>query len=180
FGAEKIFGRAPLDAADDSADDGLDIVRSVSDTDVAAVRPASRNAVTTWSPSVPGSLAEALRWFVLATAARRARDGRATHSTMLVHTSMLTAAHSALQRCIRPFLDSLAGAVAAGDNTVLAALEQQWTGETSRVPAAVFELADVPWSDVLAHLGQVLSSTRVVVDNYQSTDRLSYPRDDPQ
>jgi hypothetical protein len=180
FGAEKIFGRAPLDATDDSADDGLDMVRPVSDADVAAVRPASRNALSTWSPSVPGSLAEALRWFVLATAARRARDGSASHSTMLVHTSMLTAAHSALQRCIRPFLDSLAEAVAAGDNTVLGVLEQQWTGETSRVPAAVFEVADVPWSDVLAHLAEVLSSVRVLVDNYQSTDRLSYPRDDPQ
>ena len=115
FGTEKIFGRAPLDATDDSADDGLDIVRPVSDADVAAVRPASRNAVATWSPSVPDSLAEALRWFVLATAARRARDGRASHSTMLVHTSMLTAAHSALQQCIRPYFDSLARAVATGD-----------------------------------------------------------------
>jgi hypothetical protein len=180
FGPEKIFGRAPLDATDDSADDGLDIVRSVSDADAAAVRPASRRAVTTWDPSVPDSLAEALRWFVLATAARRVRDDSASHSTMLVHTSMLTAAHSALQLCIRPYLDSLAGAVAAGDNTVLDVLEQQWTDETSRVPAAVFGLTYVPWSDVFAHLGEALSSVRVLVDNYQSTDRLSYPRDEPQ
>jgi Z1 domain len=177
FGTEKIFGRAPLDATDDSADDGLDLVRPVSDADVAAVRPASRNAVATWSPSVPDSLAEALRWFVLATAARRARDGRASHSTMLIHTSMLTAAHSALQQCIRPYFDSLARAVAAGDNTVL---EQQWTDETGRMPAAVFQLSDVPWNEVHPRLGGVLSDLRVLVDNYQSADRLSYPPDDPQ
>ena len=177
FGTEKIFGRAPLDATDDSADDGLDIVRPVSDADVTAVRPASRNAVATWSPSVPDSLAEALRWFVLATAARRARDGRASHSTMLVHTSMLTAAHSALQQCVRPYMDSLARAFDTGDDTIL---EQQWTDETGRVPAAVFQLSDVPWSKVRTHLGEVLSDLRVLVDNYQSADRLSYPPDDPQ
>lgn len=180
FGAEKIFGRAPLDATDDSADDGLDIVRPVSDMDVAAVRPASRNAVATWSPSVPGSLAEALRWFVLATAARRARDGRANHSTMLVHTSMLTAAHSALRQCVQPFLDTLAAAVSAGDNTALSILEQQWADETRRVPATVFALAEVPWSEVRPRLSEVLSSVKVLVDNYQSADRLSYPRGDPQ
>ena len=180
FGTEKIFGRAPLDATDDFSDDGLDIVRPVSDADVAAVRPASRNAVATWSPSVPDSLAEALRWFVLVTAARRARDGRASNSTMLVHTSMLTAAHSALQQCIRPYFDRLAQAVGTGDGSVLTILEQQWTDETGRVPAAVFQLPDVPWMEVRRHLGDVLADLRVLVDNYQSADRLSYPPDDPQ
>ena len=178
FGAEKIFGRAPLDATDDFADDGLDIVRPVSDTDVAAVRPASRTAVATWNPSVPDSLAEALRWFVLATAARRARDGRASHSTMLVHTSMLTAAHSALQQCIRPFFDNLARALEANDNTVLTILEQQWTDETARIPAVLFRLPNVPWSEVRPRLSEVLSDLRVLVDNYQSADRLNYPEDD--
>ena len=180
FGAEKIFGRAPLDATDDFADDGLDIVRPVSDADVAAVRPASRNAVATWSPSVPDSLAEALRWFVLATAARRARDGRASNSTMLVHTSMLTTAHSALQQCIRPYFDRLARAVGTGDSRILTILEQQWTDETGRVPAVVFQLPDVPWIEVRRHLGDVLADLRVLVDNYQSADRLSYPADAPQ
>ena len=180
FGAEKIFGRAPLDATDDFADDGLDIVRPVSDTDVAAVRPASRTAVATWNPSVPDSLAEALRWFVLATAARRARDGKASHSTMLVHTSMLTAAHSALQQCIRPFFDNLARALEANDNTVLTILEQQWTDETARIPAVLFRLPNVPWSEVRPRLSEVLSDLRVLVDNYQSADRLNYPEDAPQ
>ena len=180
FGAEKIFGRAPLDATDDFADDGLDLVRSVSDTDVAAVRPASRNAVATWAPSVPPSLAEALRWFVLATSARRARDGRASHSTMLVHTSMLTAAHSGLQQCIQPYVDGIALAVSTGDETILGELEAQWRGETARMPAAVFQLTDVPWEEVSSHLSEVLSSLRIVVDNYQSTERLTYPPVDPQ
>jgi len=180
FGAEKIFGRAPLDATDDFADDGLDIVRPVLDTDVAAVRPASRNAVATWNPSVPVSLAEALRWFVLATAARRARDGRSSHSTMLVHTSMLTAAHSALRQCIGPYIDGVGRAVTTGDETILGALEAQWRGEAARVPAAVFQLKDVPWEEVSSHLSEVLGGLRIVVDNYQSAERLSYPPGDPQ
>jgi hypothetical protein len=180
FGPEKIFGRASLDATEDFADDGLDIVRPVSDTDVATVRPASRNAVATWTPSVPPSLAKALRWFGLATAARRARDGRASHSTMLVHTSMLTAAHSALQQCIQPYVDSIARAVTTGDETILSELEAQWRDETSRLPAAVFQLKDVSWEEVSSHLSEVLSGLRMVVDNYQSAERLSYPPGNPQ
>jgi hypothetical protein len=180
FGAEKIFGRAPVNASDDPVDDGLDIVRIVPDSDVGDVRPPSRKAMATWAPSVPPSLREALRWFMLATAARRARDGHAAHSTMLVHTSMLTAAHTAQRQTIQPYVDSLSRAVTANDPDVLRQFEEQWANETSRVPGATFGFSDVPWTLVREHLPAVLADLRVVVDNYQSTSRLSYPKDDPQ
>ena len=107
FGAEKIFGRAPTNAADQAMDDGLDIVRIVPDSDISDVRPPSRKAMATWEPTVPPSLAEALRWFILATAARRARDGSARHSTMLVHTSMLTVAHNAQKQAMNEHVEVL-------------------------------------------------------------------------
>jgi hypothetical protein len=180
FGAEKIFGRAPLDATDQAADDGLDIVRPVSDADASEVRPASRTALATWEPSVPGSLKEAARWFVLATAARRARDGHPSDSTMLIHTSMLTAAHAELSECVRASLDGLAHAIASGDTVMLKALEEQWISESTRVPASVFELPAVAWAALRVHLGDVLQDLRVIVDNYQSAERLAYPRNEPQ
>lgn len=180
FGAEKIFGRSPVNASDEVLDDGLDIVRIVPTTDIGDVRPPSRKDLPTWAPSVPPSLAEALSWFILATAARRARDGHASHSTMLVHTSMLTVAHSAQKQTIQPYADSLLRAVVAEDPAVLGAFEEQWEKETSRVPAAAFDLNEVTWAEVRGHLPAVLSHLRVVVDNYQSANRLSYPKDDPQ
>ena len=180
FGAEKIFGRAPVNASDEIVDDGLDIVRIVPDADIGDVRPPSRKAMATWSPSVSPSLKEALRWFMLATAARRSRDGHAAHSTMLVHTSMLTAAHTAQRQMIQPYIDSLSQAVRANDPVALRQFEDQWAAETSRVPGATFGFNDIPWHLVREHLPDVLADLRIVVDNYHSTSRLSYPKDAPQ
>jgi hypothetical protein len=180
FGAEKIFGRAPVNAADQAMDDGLDIVRIVPDSDIGNVRPPSRKAMATWEPTVPPSLAEAMQWFVLATAARRARDGAAKHSTMLIHTSMLTVAHNTQKQLINLRVDALRRAVVGGDQTTLKTLEQQWAAETARIPSATFGLGKVAWGQVREHLGAVLEDLRVVMDNYQSTDRLSYPNDTPQ
>jgi hypothetical protein len=180
FGAEKIFGRAPINAADQAMDDGLDIVRIVPDSDISDVRPPSRKAMATWEPTVPPSLAEAMGWFVLATAARRARDGGARHSTMLVHTSMLTVAHNAQKQAMNRHVEALRRAVANGDHSALRTLEDQWATETSKIPSATFGLGEVPWSRVREHLPAVLDDVHVVMDNYQSTDRLSYPKDAPQ
>lgn len=180
FGTEKIFGRAPINATDEVLDDGLDVVRNVPDSDIAHVRPPSRNALPTWAPSVPASLSTAVRWFVLATAARRARDGQASHSTMLVHTSMLTVAHNAQKQAIQPYIDALRQALTNGDSAMLQRFQDQWEKESARVPATAFGLDEVRWPQVRGELPGVLDELRVVVDNYQSADRLSYPRDVPQ
>lgn len=180
FGAEKIFGRAPVNATDHAVDDGLDIVRTVLETEVGDVRPPSRKALQNWDPAVPVSLAQALHWFVLATAARRARDGHASHSTMLVHTSMLTAAHDALHQVIQPYINKLIQAVAIGDFQVLQTLEKQWHDERARIPGAAFNLSEVRWAHVREHLSDVLSDLVIVVDNYQSATRLNYSKDRPQ
>jgi hypothetical protein len=180
FGAEKIFGRAPTNAADQAMDDGLDIVRIVPDSDISDVRPPSRKAMATWEPTVPPSLAEALRWFILATAARRARDGSARHSTMLVHTSMLTIAHNAQKQAMSEHVETLRRTMANRNPSALKTLEEQWATETAKIPSATFGLSEVPWSQVLDRIPGVLDSLRVVMDNYQSTDRLSYPKDVPQ
>jgi Z1 domain len=180
FGAEKIFGRAPVNAADQAVDDGLDIVRLVPDSDIGDVRPPSRKAMSTWEPIVPLSLAEALQWFVLATAARRARDGRARHSTMLIHTSMLTVAHITQKQIISHHVDALHRAIVAGDQVAFRILEEQWAAESARLPSAAYGLDEVHWDQVREYLPAVLDDLHVVMDNYQSTDRLSYPTDVPQ
>jgi Z1 domain len=180
FGAEKIFGRDLLDVTDEVADDPMDVVRLVPDADVTGVRPSSRNAVHTWQATVPDSLAEALRWFLLATAARRVRDGRSDHSTMLIHTSMLTAAHQGMRECVGRYLANVARDINADDPATFASFEQQWHDETARVPAAAENLPDVPWADVRSRLVDVVADLRVFVDNHLSTERLTYPKGEPR
>ncbi|MEU9507134.1 Z1 domain-containing protein [Micromonospora sp. NPDC048170] len=182
FGPEKIFGREPLAADEPGADidDGLDIVRHVPPADITAVQPPpARGAAGGWSPSMPDSLAAALRWFVLATAARRVRDGFATHSTMLIHTTMLTAGHDALAAEVEDHLTALRQEVMVGDRATLRALRDDWEAETARMPAESLGETPVDWTDICLHLRDVVAGVRTVIDNSQSGQRLAYEPDDP-
>lgn len=85
FGAEEIFGR--MDDTNDVTIGGLDVIREVSDTDLAALE----------SGEIPTSLVDAISDFVLAGAARSQRSGSDFPATMLIHTSPLIAAQAQLR-----------------------------------------------------------------------------------
>jgi hypothetical protein len=80
FGPETLFGRDPVDASEELGDErGLDIVRDVPAEDVAGVQPPSARDRFTFETTIPESLDRALRYFVLATAARYVRGQRGEH-----------------------------------------------------------------------------------------------------
>ncbi|SCF41474.1 Z1 domain-containing protein [Micromonospora purpureochromogenes] len=175
FGAETIFGRDLLAHEDGKPDQGLDVIRQVRDDEVPEVQPPrGRDAVDGWYPTMPASLVAALRWFILATAARRHRDGVPTDSTMLIHTSMRAAAHQRLALCVTAHLERLTKDLLQGDRVAWDQLRQDWRTETERLPAAEMGLTPVPWEDVASHVVPVADDIRVVIDNYQSGDRLIY------
>ncbi|GGR73199.1 endonuclease [Micromonospora fulviviridis] len=175
FGAETIFGRDLLAHEDGKPDQGLDVIREVPDGEVPEVQPPrSRDSVDSWHPGVPSSLAAALRWFVLATAARRHREGTPTDSTMLIHTSMRAVAHQRLAVSVADHLERLAEDLRADDRVAWDQLRQDWRNETERLPAAAMGLAPVPWEEVAGNIMPVLDHIGVVIDNYQSGDRLVY------
>ena len=181
FGPEKIFGREPLTAeeAEDGLD-GLDLVRHVPPEDVPRLLPPrTRAELDGWDAETTPSLEEAIRWFVLATAARRHRGTGNRHSTMLVHTSMMANAHFKLRDVLGSALDRLRAELSRRDESLLTSLETQWELETFRMPAAVFGRHKAAWGDVATHLEEVLSDLTIVVDNYMSTERLAYAKDGP-
>jgi hypothetical protein len=97
FGAERVFGREPLDDADDP-DPGLDMVRDVPDDDAELLKPPSRkDARENFDPELPDSLIDAVTWFLVATSIRRARGQRTVHSSMLVHTTHYVTPHFAMK-----------------------------------------------------------------------------------
>ncbi|MEW6330298.1 MAG: endonuclease, partial [Pseudomonadota bacterium] len=77
FGAEEIFGR--MDGATGTEVGGLDVIREMTDEDIAALD----------QDQLPASLEAALLDFVLAGAARAQRGQDNTPATMLIHTSQL-------------------------------------------------------------------------------------------
>jgi hypothetical protein len=172
FGAERVFGREPLDDADDP-DLGLDMVRDVPDDDAELLKPPSKkDARVSFDPELPGSLVDAVTWFLVATAIRRARGQRAAHSSMLIHTTHYIAPHFAMKERLNDLLEEFHVSWEQGNHSsFLSSFENEGT--------RVAEVATLPlpmWSQVEQDLSSVLRDVRVVVDNGSSDDRLDYNR----
>lgn len=174
FGAERVFGISETVDGQGNGVDGLDMVRPISDA--AALRPPSnRDARLAFDPDLPASLVDAVTWFVVSTAIRRAR-GQHGHSSMLVHTTHYTDPHEAMQVRIDEHIANSLEGVRGGN---LAVYQASWAEEATRVASvATFPLP--AWPDVANQLEPVLDAIDVIMDNGNSTDRLNYEGGEPR
>lgn len=176
FGAERVFGREPLDDAD-NPEPGLDMVRDVPDDEAAGVRPPSgRDRRAEFDPELPQSLIDAVVWFVVATAIRKSRGQVYDHSSMLVHTTHFVSPHFAMKKRLISLLDHLRDAYAHRDFEIF---HNSFESEAERA-SAVATLPLPSWNEVAMQLEGVLNDVRVVVDNGYSLDRLDYGRVDEE
>lgn len=172
YGAERVFGREPIDDADEP-DSGLDMVREVTDDEAEDLRPPSAKAERlSFNPDLPQSLIDAVVWFVVATAIRHARGQDREHSSMLVHTTHYVQPHFAMKVRLDDLLNEFRARSEKSDTSVFLASYQK---ESTRA-AAEATLPLPAWNEVEKRLGTVLKSIRVVVDNGDSDDRLDYGR----
>lgn len=172
FGAAEIFGRDAV-IGEDPADVGdrlVDVVRSIPPEDVDDVRPPSKE-IESWNPEAPDSLRDAVRWFLLATAARRARGQEGRHSSMLVHSSPRITAHQQLADAIEDYVEEIKRST--NDAAFRQELGNFWDRENSIQP----QKSDYPivtFDQVWENLHQVLKDVDFIVDNGQSDQRLDY------
>ena len=170
MGTETIFGREPL--SQDEAlfkSDGRDIVRHVPEDEVDGIRPPTQTTrLEAWEPSPAPSLRDAIRYFILATAARRAR-GQSGHSSMLIHTTMRVLGQEKTRAPVRQILDETRRHLTQGK---VAALRSLWARERGSAP--VPGLPAVSYEALATHIGSVLRQCSVVVDNSGSADTLEY------
>lgn len=167
FGAERLFGSQELDDPDDPRDDGIDVVRVIPDDDSTVLIPTK--PISGYEAVVPPSLMEAMHWFVIATATRRAR-GQRDHSSMLIHTTHYVEPHFAMQAAIKECVAELRESVDSDDTMELEAL---WLKERDR--AACVRSTPLPaWPAVLREIPGTLADCRVIVDNGSSDERLDY------
>lgn len=164
FGAEELFG---LGHTDEENLPDHDMIRIVPEEEAQQHRVGrgSFEAVLT------AGMADAVRWFLLATAARRVRSGLAPHSSMLIHTTQRVAAQFGYQPVVREAIRDVRAALDRGDTDQL---RMFWDEETAREPAEIHGLQSVQFDSVLTALPSVLDEVKVVVDNGQSTERLLY------
>lgn len=181
FGPEKLFGREMLTPTEDeSVTDGLDVIRHVPEEELGTLRaPRTRAEIDDWQPQITESLADALEWFVLATAAKRFRGMGIRDSTMLVHTTMLASAHLKMKPVVQDYLRIVATRWREGKLETVDRLQRLWRDESKRFPAAEAGESPVTWDDLWPFLNDVLSDVRVIVDNYMSSERLQYEKNGP-
>ena len=172
FGAERIFGREALDA-DEEPDPGLDMIRTVPDEDAEVLRvKGNKEDRKAFDPPLPPSLVDAVRWFLIATAIRRARGQVNDHSSMLIHTTHFVDPHFAMSRRVDKLIDAMRANWDAG-------LRTEFEEAFDREKEAAAEVATLPmpsWEEVEDVFDETLASVRVVVDNGSSEDRLDYDR----
>jgi len=173
FGPERLFGRDPISEDDDESDlDGLDVVRFVADADADMLRPPQNRAQREqWDPTMSKSLRTAIRYFLLATAARRCRGQDDKHSSMLIHTTQLASVHESYRQPVEAVINEVRREVARGRFDDLRTL---WDREMERV--SIDSLEPVSFEEITISLNSVLNDVRVVVDNYRSNERLDFGR----
>ncbi|NOD92510.1 beta-1,4-mannanase [Ruegeria sp. HKCCD4884] len=167
FGAEQIFGRDPVDAEDDGSD-GLDVIRFVGAKEVRLLTSVDE------TPHLEDveSLREAVRWFLIAVAARLARGHDAAHASMLIHTSHRTDDHSDLEKLIQPEFERLTAS--PHDMALLKELEELWDRESAKVNPTLFENEMVGFDQIAVQLPVAAARLQIAVENSKSEDRLSY------
>ncbi|MFI8694703.1 Z1 domain-containing protein [Dietzia maris] len=176
FGAERLFGREPIDD-EDTPTDGVDVIRYVPEEDSDHLRPPSGPENRRgFDPDLPPSLIQALNWFLVATAIRHARGENDEHSSMLIHTTHFTDPHFMMKQRVDEYLETQRRKLTGDDfNDFRAAYDT----ENERA-SDVATQAMPPWHVIQKHLPHVAQSTRVIVDNGFSTDRLDYEREDEE
>lgn len=175
FGTERIFGRERLlmDETDEEFE-GLDMVRTVPDSELSLLQPNSRNRQD-FFPVLSPSLKSAVNYFWMAAAARWVRGQQDKHSTMLIHTTQYIDIHNMTRQLLKSYqaevLDMLGG---HERQQMLQQWRLQWDDEQQRLPREQFTEQVVSFDALLVHLSTVIAQTIIVVDNYRSDNRLNY------
>ena len=168
FGSRELFGQPVSEDEAETTDMPHDMLRIVTDDEAGQH---SLRRLQAEGPEVTPCLGDAITWFVLATAARRVRQGMAKHSSMLIHTTMRVDPQLEYIDPIRAYVRRLGVDVAAGRLEPLRAL---WEAEILREPAERHGLVAVQFDDMLPVLPSTIDELKVLADNGRSTDRLVY------
>jgi hypothetical protein len=175
FGTEELFGRPPVDAENPlPEEEGLDMIRSVSDEEVRKLQPSACKSRDSFYPELVPSLEAAILHFLASCAARRARSQAGKHMTMLVHTSAFVVMHDRLAALIESWLDRNRIYIADPGSEHGRKLQELWQSEQGRLPSEITQAGEVTVEEIFEHLPGVMNALEVAVENGASDDRIDY------
>jgi hypothetical protein len=168
FGLERALGEEP-------ARDALPLLREVEDAE--AWLPTKHKKDQAVGP-LPDSLNEAIRAFLLASAARAARGQRSAHNSMLVHVTRFTAVQRQLVDAIGDEVDRLRRRLRFGDGDGLSVwdeFERLWREDFERTSVEMGPVDPLlGWDAVRAHLVDAITAVKVKEVNGTAKDVLDY------
>lgn len=176
IGADKVFG---IHKPDGEFVPGLPILEEIDDADSIFPLKHGKDLLVR---TIPGSLKKAMRSFVLACAARRARNDVDVHNSMLVHVTRFQDVQSQVARLLEQELVDMRRQLeypgSGGD--LERVLQQEWEtefGPTARAIASELEdhdLEPVTWGQVRPQLFNTINRIRVREINGSAGDVLDY------
>lgn len=175
MGTTQLFGRASLPDETERFDP-LDVIRTIDSDEGAEILRRLKEKSPIRIPRA-SALGESIMWFLLATAARRARDGQAKHSSMLVNVSSLSDDHFIVQKAIDGFLRELRN---IPDTELETVMRQLWQQQNVERASEIAGIASVDLDAAITEMKCVLDAATTIVDNYKSQERLQYSKDKPE
>ncbi len=176
-GPARVFGLDGDPDAGIEAQDGLPIVETIDDH--VAFFP-DKYKKDHDPGGLPDSLKQAIRVFILASAARRARGETAVHNSMLIHVARFVAVQGKVFEYVEEEVGNLQRRIrfarsGSGDR-VLDELKDVWTSELVPCSRKLASLGyeEVPWTLVEAELREAAERTTVRLINGEATDILDY------
>jgi len=178
-GPGKVFG---LDGDVDAgilAQDGLPIVRQIDDYAAQSAFP-PRHKKDHVPTELPASLKRAIRCFILACAARRARGQGKKHNSMLVHVTRFVDVQNHVVQLVRDEIVALQRRIEFGDGsrkpTVRDEMRELWETEFVPVSQALGEDAGpaLTWEQVDAELHGAASKFVILPINGFAKEALDY------
>lgn len=166
FGAEEIFGR--MDGATGETVGGLDIIREVTDEDIAALEHGQ----------LPSSLQTALMDFVLAGAARAQRGQGSAPATMLIHTSQRIVVQAQLRTLVSTqFVELRDEWRYQREHGIRDHMRQRWDSEFRPVTRSSHLDRDLEFDAIEAQIGPFFEAVQVREVNSSTGEVLDYERE---
>lgn len=172
FGAREVFGFEPEDADNETAiEAGRDMIRVIPDGKLDALRPV-RASDKSFQPRMTEELENALLWFLISCAIRRARGQASNHMSMLIHTSPLIAQHEGMEKIIKNWLTAHKADLAKGTGEIYTKARSVFDLETSSVPLE--DAMAITFRDLAPQLQAALEAIEVAIENGESDTRLDF------
>lgn len=172
FGAREVFGDEPDDAGADG-EAGRNMIRVIDKDDLDLYRPARAQDREGFEPVMGPDLRDAILWFLVTCAVRRARGQDDKHMTMLVHTSANIIPHQRTASLISKWIESHGEDLRRGVGPSHGRLLELVHRETGAVPT---NTAFPEGAELTALIADSLDALEIVVENSATdiNERLDY------